>query len=59
MDRVTPRLHCRKRMVLAPGSTRRTELLCVFCDKLDPIEMVEVKKWADGPLAQPISETTP
>jgi hypothetical protein len=49
MDRVTPCLHCWKRIVPAPSSTRRTELLCVVCDKLDPIEIVEVKKWAGGP----------
>jgi len=26
--------------------TERTELICVYCDALDPIEMPEAKKWA-------------
>jgi hypothetical protein len=43
-------------MVPAPGPTGRTELKCVFCDKLDPMEMVEPVKWADSPLAAAISE---
>jgi len=34
-------------------------LKCVFCDRLDPIEMPEANKWADGPLATPVSETAP
>jgi hypothetical protein len=38
-------------MVPAPSYTKRTELKCVFCDKLDPMGMVEPNKWADGPLA--------
>ena len=58
MDRVTRCLHCGKRMVPAHNPTGRTELLCVFCDKLDPMEMAEVK-WADSPLATPVSETAP
>jgi hypothetical protein len=59
MDRVTRCLHCGKRMVPAPSYTGRTELKCLFCDKLDPAEMVEPNKWADSPLTAPISETTP
>jgi phage FluMu protein Com len=59
MDRVTRCLHCGKRMVPATSYTGRTELKCVFCDKLDPMEMVETNKRADSPLATPISETTP
>jgi phage FluMu protein Com len=59
MDRVTRCLHCGKRMVPAPSVTGRTELKCVFCDRLDPIEMPEANKWADGPLATPVSETAP
>ena len=51
MDRVTRCLQCGKRMVPAPSYTGRTELKCVFCDKLDPMEMAEPNKWADGPLA--------
>jgi hypothetical protein len=59
MDRVTRCLHCGKRMVPAPGPTGRTELMCVFCDKLDPMEMAGPVKWADSPLATPISEPAP
>ena len=57
MDRVTRCLHCRKRMVPAPSYSGRTELKCVFCDKLDPMEAL--KEWADSPLAKTISETAP
>ena len=53
MDRVTRCLHCGKRMVPAPRYSGRTELKCIFCDKLDPMEMAEPNKWADSPLAQP------
>jgi len=34
-------------------------LKCLFCDKLDPMEMTAANKWADSPLATPISETVP
>ena len=59
MDRVTRCLQCGKRMVPARSLTGRTELICVCCDKLDPLEMEEVNKLAESPLAQPISETAP
>ncbi len=36
-------------MVPAPGLTGRTELVCVYCDKLDPLEIEEAKKWAESP----------
>ena len=42
-----------------PSSSGRTELKCLFCDKLDPMEMTAANKWADSPLATPISETVP
>jgi phage FluMu protein Com len=58
MDRVTRCLHCGKRMVPILSSGR-TELKCLFCDKLDPMEMTAANKWADSPLATPISETVP
>jgi hypothetical protein len=59
MDRVTRCLHCGKRMVPIPSFTGRTELQCVFCDKLDPLK-IEAAKWADSPLATPFKaiETT-
>jgi hypothetical protein len=59
MDRVTRCLHCGKRMVPVPSLTGRTELACVYCDKLDPMELDDAKKWAESPLAHPISETAP
>ena len=60
MDRVTRCLQCGKRMVPAPSYTGRTELKCVFCDRLDPMELAELNKWAaDSPLATRVSETTP
>ena len=37
-DRVTHCLHCRKRLVPMHSFDGRTELKCVFCDKLDPTE---------------------
>jgi len=50
MDRVTRCLQCGKRMVRGPSYSGRIELKCVFCDRLDPMEMAEPQKWADGPL---------
>jgi hypothetical protein len=44
-------------MVLVPSYSGRTELKCVFCDRLDPMEMAE--PWADGPLAILVSEPVP
>jgi len=58
MDRVTGCLHCGKRMVPMPHLSGRTELKCLFCDKLDPLEVTTANKWADDSLlATPISET--
>jgi hypothetical protein len=59
MDRVTRCLHCGKRMVPAASLTGRTELICVDCDRTDPMEIAETKKWADSPLVHPIPETVP
>jgi phage FluMu protein Com len=56
MDRVTRCLHCGKLMVPAPSYTGRTELKCVFCDKLDPMEMAQARQWSESPLAMPITE---
>ena len=41
MDPVTRCLHCGKRMVPAPSYSGRTELKCVFCDKLDS----DLERW--------------
>ena len=59
MDLVTRCLHCGKRMLPTPSLNGRTELKCVFCDKLDPMEMTVMTKWAEGPLAAFISEPVP
>jgi hypothetical protein len=59
MDRVTRCLHCGKRMVPAPSLTGRTELICVYCDKADPMEIVETTNWAESPLAHTITGTSP
>jgi hypothetical protein len=57
MDRVTRCLQCGKRMVPVPSYIGRTELKCVFCDRLAP--MAEPHKWVDDPLDIPISEPVP
>jgi hypothetical protein len=44
-------------MVPAPSLTGRTELICVYCDKTDPMASVETAKWAESPLAQAITGT--
>ena len=58
-DQVTRCLHCGKRLVPMLSFDGRTELKCMFCDKLDPMEMRAANKWANSPLATPMSETVP
>jgi phage FluMu protein Com len=53
MDRVTRCLHCGKRMVPMPGFSGRTELKCVFCDKLDPMEVDAANKGPKARLSLP------
>ena len=53
MDKVTRCLHCGKRLVPTMGTSGRTELVCVWCDKVDP--KTELAKWADSPLSKPTS----
>ena len=50
MDPVTRCLHCGRRLVSIPSANGRTELKCLCCDKVDPMETATAK-WADGPLA--------
>jgi hypothetical protein len=57
MDRVTRCLHCGKRMVPAPSLNGRTELICVYCDQPDSVEMAEAKKWADMAQHQPAAHS--
>jgi len=59
MDRVTRCLQCGKRMVPAPSYTGRTELKCVFCERLGAIERTEPSKLAESALVTPVSETAP
>jgi hypothetical protein len=54
MDRVTRCLHCGKRLVPVLSADGKTELKCVWCDELDPME-IETAKWANSPLAGPIT----
>ena len=42
-----------------PQPERTHGVRCIFCDELDPMEMTAANKWADSPLATPISETVP
>ena len=46
-------------VILGTSYSGRIELKCVFCDRLDPMEMAEPQKWADGPLGIPISGPVP
>jgi phage FluMu protein Com len=45
MDRVTRCLHCGKRLVPVRSADGRTELKCVWCDQVDPME-TETAKWS-------------
>jgi hypothetical protein len=49
MDRVTRRPKCGKRTVPAQVNGR-TELKCIRCDAVDPLQ-TDLAKWADSPLA--------
>jgi hypothetical protein len=42
-------------MVPAPSLSGRTELICIYCEKAGPTEIVETKKWADTVQHQPAS----
>ena len=59
MDPVTHCLHCGRLLVPVQGYCNRTDLKCMFCDKLDPIETAGAARWPESPLAQPISERAP
>jgi hypothetical protein len=57
MDRMTRCLHCGRRLVPTLNADGRTELKCLWCDKVDPME-TETAKWADSPLATPITTSS-
>jgi hypothetical protein len=54
MNPVTRCLHCGRRLVPVLSANGRTELKCLWCDKLDPTE-TETAKWADSPLAEALN----
>jgi hypothetical protein len=56
MDRVSRCPQCTKHLVPTTGESGRTELRCMFCEKLDPMEIPTVRQWADSPLAQATGE---
>jgi hypothetical protein len=51
MDTLTHCVHCGKRLVPTLSPDGRTELTCIWCDNVDPVQ-TEAVKWADSPLAQ-------
>lgn len=44
MDPVTRCLHCGRRLVPVLSANGRTELKCVWCDKVDPMKTEPVKR---------------
>jgi hypothetical protein len=56
MDRVSRCPACGKHLVPTPSESGRTDLKCVFCDKLDPMEIDQARQWAESPLAIPVVE---
>ena len=47
---------CSRRLVAMQGAEGRTELRCLTCDDVDPLETVAAK-WADSSLAAPLVDT--
>jgi transcription elongation factor Elf1 len=45
---------CGKRTVSVNASNGRTELKCIRCDPVDPMQ-TDFAKWADSPLANPMT----
>jgi hypothetical protein len=52
MSEVTHCPQCGKKLVATLGTLGRTELTCLCCDKVPPMQ-TEFAKWADGPRAIP------
>jgi DNA-directed RNA polymerase subunit M/transcription elongation factor TFIIS len=57
MDRASRCPNCGKHLVPTSSDSGRTELKCVFCDHLDPMELQTARRWADSSLAEPNRET--
>ena len=43
---------CRKRFIAMTDRTSRTKLVCLKCDKIDPMQ-TDTVKWADSSLGRP------
>ncbi len=43
---------CKKRLMAMTDRTGKTEMLCLKCDKVDPMK-TDAAKWADSPLTGP------
>jgi hypothetical protein len=54
MDPVTRCLHCSRRLVPVLTADGRTELKCLWCDQVDPME-TEAAKWADSSLTETVN----
>jgi uncharacterized C2H2 Zn-finger protein len=52
MDEVIRCPKCGKRTVPVRAPNGRTELQCIRCDPVDPLQ-TDMAKWADSPLARP------
>jgi hypothetical protein len=53
MDQVSRCPHCGKHLIPTPSESGRTELRCMFCENLDPMELPTARQWAESPLAEP------
>jgi hypothetical protein len=45
--------HCGKRLKPVMSLDQRTELRCLFCDNVDPVQ-TDAKLWAQSSLANPL-----
>jgi phage FluMu protein Com len=52
MEQTTRCPKCGKRTVPTHSANGRTELKCIRCDPVDPLQ-TDLAKWADSPLANP------
>jgi hypothetical protein len=56
MGRVSRCINCGKHLISVPADAGGTEFKCMFCEKLDPMDIAEAREWAESPLASPIVE---
>jgi hypothetical protein len=50
---VTRCSQCKKRLIAITAKTGRTNMVCLKCDKIDPMS-TELGKWASSSLAQSV-----